>query len=1306
MNLNVQAQEYYDAANSPRQYYYNNLESATAGSPATYFASGGSTRTSAFIDIVSSSSLNSSKSLSTTGSNTIGNLAWNFLANSSTGTNTSLASAAWEWEFDYKNTTGGATGDCKWTMAAGSDSWRYYLLATTYTADSWDGNSNNPNPYTVGLYLTHYNGNLILRYKYGSYPNQFTDYATMSMPNNTNTYQIRVERQGPNGYYKIFILNRTTGVTTISSDINIGSGPGTAYNLSFLQASSSTANRFQFDNFNFYKVKLEYIPITTSPAGLSSAIYPGMSNAIPFAVNVNVRGDVYFGRFVIKYAGDASKLFSAGSLYKKAINQTLSLTSATLLGNFSLNSDKTNQLDIPASEYYYSAGGTDGSAVNVINYFFYTTVKNPFDGSYPTSVTYSVSNDANDTYNQFYQSDTGPYNSASSVSTASAVNGDVYDWTGTYTSWTTSGSWTKNGAASTSNPSTSTDIARIGVVAYTGVNQPDLPTSTTVGKLIFGSNNTPTITMSNNRILTASAGVDLLSGATVSLTGAGKTTALATSSGSSSSIPSGASLSIVNRADLTNGGSFSLAGTLNLDDNVTNSGAFTMSGSGAANLSGNFTNTSTGTFSATGGTVDFNASSTQVISNASSTAVAFYNLTVSNSTGSLRTKTFSNGNFSVAAGGKLTLSAKVVLAIDSLTNGLLTLKSNVTGTASVDAIPSTSSVTGSVAAERYVTGGTLAYRGYRLFSSPVYEGTAGGNNVYGVAYTKKGAYLTGTTGTAGGFDATSASNPTIYLYREDKTASQLPTAGNFRGINKINNATTYNLNLDNETGTYNIPVGNGFMFFFRGNRATNASTSTSVIPDAVTFSNTGKLNQQNIIVKLWYTGSSTLGKTNTRYNLVGNPYASTIDWNTFSSTASSNAIYGPNLSNTIYIYNPTSKNYATYVAGTASGIGTNGGTRYIPSGQGFYVYANANGIATLTFTEAAKVASQQVITSNLLMARAPVAEEVIPQYIKLELKKDDISKEDMVVRFNKSATSDYLFNEDSQYFQGSGAVNLYSKSADNVNLAINQVPFSSKSQTIRLYAGVIATGTYQFTVTTMQDIPEMFDIWLMDAFTGDSVNVKLNATYSFNANTSNPATFGANRFSLVIRPNAAKSYHLLSFTSVRTKTNVKLTWTTENEKDYTFFTLERSTNGGQSFEIVKNIKSSDLSTYNFLDKTPATGENLYRLKQEDYFGTISYSETLTVIFTSADDGPVASVVVFPNPVSSTMNVSIVQTNKTKSANFTIDISNSTGRVVKTVTSSQTEWQGNVADLLPGTYFLKVTDANTKKKVGSSTFVKL
>jgi hypothetical protein len=412
----VYCQESYDLTNTPRQFYYNNFQGATVSSPATFFsACASSSSTSASIYLTTNSSINSSKSLSTVGSSTLGTLTWNFFNNAATGANISLNNAPYEWEFDYKNTTGGATVDPDGPsgMVAGSDSWRYWLITSLSSSNT-----------KLGIYVTQVNGNLEMRQKYDNSA-QYRPLFSVPMPNSTDTYQIRIVRS-VTGYFNIYVLNRTTGVTT--SKLLLNGNYDSAYNLSYLEATSTNPDRFQWDNFNFYRVKLDYACIApTSANGITTNIYPGIVNAVPYAVNVNVRGDVPIGRFVINFSGNASNLgqslFTKGAIYKTSGN-VFNIANGTKLSDVNVNGVNTQQTDFSSltpPEYYYNGGNTDGTLANVMNYFFVAQGRSPFYSGYPTSISYSVSATGDDNYTQFFNT-TSPYTSGSSNSALFSVS--------------------------------------------------------------------------------------------------------------------------------------------------------------------------------------------------------------------------------------------------------------------------------------------------------------------------------------------------------------------------------------------------------------------------------------------------------------------------------------------------------------------------------------------------------------------------------------------------------------------------------------------------------------------------------------------------------------------------------------------------------------------------------------------------------------------------------------------------------------------------------------------------------------------
>ncbi|MDB5136183.1 MAG: type sorting protein [Mucilaginibacter sp.] len=664
------------------------------------------------------------------------------------------------------------------------------------------------------------------------------------------------------------------------------------------------------------------------------------------------------------------------------------------------------------------------------------------------------------------------------------------------------------------------------------------------------------------------------------------------------------------------------------------------------------------------------------------------------------------GISAIAATGSLTAKSNTVITLaanSQLTNsGTFTLASDINGSSSITAIPATSRVTGTISVQRYITGGAATSRGYRLLSSPVNAGSG----VYSINYLKNSTFLTGTTGAGGGFDQ--GTNPTLYLYRENLTPAYTTFLNsNYIGISDINSAPTYSMN-DATYPTTTIPEGNGYLCFFRGSRSTASPYLTNTTALSTTLTATGTLNQGTIVVKDWFVGTSNLSYTLASpfavrgFNLVGNPYASSIDWDKFGTGITSTGV-----SSTMYILNPISKAYRLYTAGSG-GVATDGTTsaNIIPSGQGFFVLATAAS-PTLTFTEAAKISTQQ---TNISIYMGQPADQVVnKQYLHLQLAKDSISTDDIQINLSNSVKNRlYTPTVDAPYKQGYGAVNLSSKSSDNVDLSINYIPLPNKSETVVLSVNVSTDGIYMLNLKNIVGIPQLFDIWLKDAYKKDSLDMKHNETYSFNIYKSDTTSFGSSRFSLVIRQNPAYAYHLLDFTAnkVQNATQVQMVWKTENEQNYTNFTVERSIDNGKTFDVLGSVDASGLGTYSLLDKNPISGQNLYRLKQEDINNAISYSNIVSVSYSNLSNNiAVSNLSIYPNPAISIINLAITAL-PAESASYSIKFMNSSGTIAKEVSSSQPLWQGNVSNLLPGTYLIQVVNNKNQSIVGEAKLVKL
>ncbi|HVW15274.1 MAG TPA: T9SS type A sorting domain-containing protein [Mucilaginibacter sp.] len=750
-------------------------------------------------------------------------------------------------------------------------------------------------------------------------------------------------------------------------------------------------------------------------------------------------------------------------------------------------------------------------------------------------------------------------------------------------------------------------------------------------------------------------------------------------------------------------------GAINLNGTFNNSGSAALFKQSAGAINFNTTYTNTGTFRATGGTENLSQSGTlSLVDNSSawvgssitpaSGGTTFFNVNALNSGTVSMTGT---GQFYVASTGTLNMSNNTTLT----TGNILTLVSDVNGAATVTTIPSGCTISGNVDVQRYVS----ANRAYRLVSSPVYGGNDGTNNYYGLSYLETNTYL---TGDGGGFDK--AGNPTLYLYRENNIPQYTTFFNsNYRGIANITNPAAINMD-DPSYPVVDIPVGSGYLFYFRGSRK-QASLATLTTPGAAATTDTlnavGTLNTGNITVHDWYTPSSAnLGYTTISgdltvegMNLVGNPYASSIDWDQYGSGIIVNQV-----SPFSYKLIPTGAqgagNYDVYQEGTNIGgnkQGTQGtaNANIIASGEGFFVQA-IDPTASLTFTEAAKT-NTLVTGGSLYMSR--MITTTVPQYLRLQLALDTMNTDGIIVNFNSGASTAYKPQEDAIYRVGTGKVSLSSLSSDNKALAINTEPLSN-GLVIPLKVAATVGGAYTLNMKSISGIPQIYDVWLKDAFTKDSINMRTTASYSFTISTSDTTTFGSNRFSLVMEEDPALAYKLLSFTGdkIDGKPQVQLVWKTQNEQNYTHFTIQRSTDNGKTFDVIGSITSSGLGAYSFLDKSPSRhNDNQYRLKQEDISNNITYSSIVTV---RIDGRMPRNLNLYPNPALSTIYLDIDP--KAGATSYSIRITNSCGTVVKYAVVTDTHWQDNVSRLLTGTYLVQVVNDKDNSIIGQAKFVKL
>ena len=143
---------------------------------------------------------------------------------------------------------------------------------------------------------------------------------------------------------------------------------------------------------------------------------------------------------------------------------------------------------------------------------------------------------------------------------------------------------------------------------------------------------------------------------------------------------------------------------------------------------------------------------------------------------------------------------------------------------------------------------------------------------------------------------------------------------------------------------------------------------------------------------------------------------------------------------------------------------------------------------------------------------------------------------------------------------------------------------------------------------------------------------KLKSTASFSGYS--PMTFASKN------PDWQLPVELVSFSAECNGNDAVLEWITSSEINNDYFKLERSTDA-KNWETVAKVNgagnSSELRTYEYVDKDIPEGRTYYRLTQVDYDGTQEVFEIREVNCGNiALEEPV--VTCFPNPFNTTLNV--------------------------------------------------------------------
>lgn len=688
-------------------------------------------------------------------------------------------------------------------------------------------------------------------------------------------------------------------------------------------------------------------------------------------------------------------------------------------------------------------------------------------------------------------------------------------------------------------------------------------------------------------------------------------------------------------------------------------------------ISGTIVNT--GSFDASGGTIEMNGTSLQSIPANTFSNNSLFNLIVSNNVTLLGRQNLS-GNLSFGSSNN-TLS----------TNGFLILKSAATGTASIGDMTTTvadnttvisgNKFDGNVTVERYYP----PVRSWRLVTSPLSgAGTIfdtwqnGGNYLDGV-----GTWVSG----AGANLLTNGMDPSV------QNTSSLKIGSNLKAV--TNTRTTF---LSDSTGILtNKPDNKGYFIFVRGDRTQNNFTYGQSNP--TTLISSGKLQTGNL--------QFDIAAGDGIYNLIGNPYASSVDFMKLDRTNLSNKFYvwDPylNLAKGGYVAmvgNPFNNADTTYDVIPAGRISD---TRIIQSSQAFFVVKDIAGApSSLKFSEAAKSPDTSAnksmfrpmqpldkmgsLRTNLLLLNADGSTDLADGNL---IQFDD--------RFNAAAD-----NLDAIKFGNIGE--NFGLLVNTTTLAVNRRPSLHNNDTIFYKFTKQRQIKYQF-----QFIPSNLNTTLVpmleDSYTKKVKPLSITdiSTVNFVVDA-NAASQVATRFRIVF---VATKILPVTYTSVKASqqnNDISIAWDVETEININRYEVETSVDGRLFTKATttntKSVNGGNAS-YNWIHVNPGQGVHFYRIKNCNLNGSSNYSQVVKVSLDKKSE----TISVYPNPVVD--GVIGLQLSNQQKGLYTIRLFNSNGEVIlhKEIiyprgSSAQTIVPAQ--KLLRGVYSLEVTKPGNDK----------
>lgn len=587
---------------------------------------------------------------------------------------------------------------------------------------------------------------------------------------------------------------------------------------------------------------------------------------------------------------------------------------------------------------------------------------------------------------------------------------------------------------------------------------------------------------------------------------------------------------------------------------------------------------------------------------------------------------------------KSAVGVRNVLAVTGgnlYTDSNLTLISDAALTARLAVVPSTSKIIGKANVERYVP----ARRAWRLMTAPV----TGSNTIFN-SWQNKGIYTPGLGTLVTGPNPTGATgNGLDPSYQKNVS---------LKGWNPTSQAlvNVLNTHVTASPGNTGSADNTGYFIFVRGDR----DPVNTLVPNTniTTLTSIGSLQTG--------TQAFTAASTANGYTLIGNPYASPVDFD---------KVVRNNVVKRFYVWDPSINDVGGYVMMddldndgiyVKSILATNQ-TKDIQSSQAFFVETKENGEAGVTFNETSKSGKNNNLAfrpqTNNTTSGAGVGQIRTNLYL-LAANNTTIFADGVIAEFNDIYSAG-LDRDDAIKF-GNVNENLALQRI-TTSLAAERRPALTINDTVLFKISKMVSRNYQFEfiVDGLQQ-QDMYGI-LIDSYLNTNTIVSLAGTTTVNfAVNGTAASYAPNRFKLVFRQTAPLPVTITNVAAYQKNTNIAVDWKVANEMNMLKYDVEKSTNG-TTFTRVATINVTGTynaaNSYNWLDENAVQGNNFYRIKSYDNNGEVKYSSIVKVTIGQKE----GSFSIYPNPIKG--NVINLQINNQPAGKYHVRLTNNIGQVL-------------------------------------------